>query len=109
MYSAMCSAAQKNEADIVVCGYYYIDENGKITSSSSLRENNITLRGIEKIKYNISTSNNCVLFDNANQVYVIFRVLGGFIAYVFCRCRGWPFIGYANSVHICFQSSKCFQ
>ena len=23
------------------------------------------------------------LFDNANQVYVIFRVLGGFIAYVF--------------------------
>ena len=42
------------------------------------------------------------LFDNANQVYVIFRVLGGFIAYVFCRCRGWSFIGYANSVHICF-------
>lgn len=100
MYSAMCSAAQKNEADIVVCGYYYIDENGKITSSSSLREINITLRGIEKIKYNISTSNNCVwnklykrsvfetvrfplgktfedifimhrLFDNANQVYLI--------------------------------------
>ena len=42
------------------------------------------------------------LFDNANQVYVIFRVLGGFIAYVFFRCRGCSFIGYANSVHICF-------
>ena len=42
------------------------------------------------------------LFDNANQVYVIFRVLGGFIAYVFFRCRGCSFIEYANSVHICF-------
>ena len=75
IYSAMCSAAQKNEADIVVRGYYNIFEDIFIMHR---------------------------LFDNANQVYVIIRVIGGFIAYVFCRCRGWSFIGYANSVHICF-------
>ena len=98
--AARNTALEVAKGDYIVCGYYYIDENGKITSSSSLREINITLRGIEKIKYNISTSNNCVwnklykrsvfetvrfplgktfedifimhrLFDNANQVYLI--------------------------------------
>lgn len=100
MYSTMYSAVLKTEADIILCGYHCIDENGQITTSCSPTDKGGLLRGIEKIKYNISTSDNCVwnklykrsifdnvrfplgktfedifimhrLFDNANEVYLI--------------------------------------
>ncbi len=72
MYSTMYSAVKKTEADIILCGYHCIDENGKITTSCSPIEKSLLLHGREKIKYNISTSDNCVwnklykrsMFDN---------------------------------------------
>jgi len=100
MYTTMCSIIQKTGVDIVVCGYHCMDENGKITRHCSPSETCILLRGIEKIKYNISTSDNCVwnklykrsmldnvrfpfgktfedifimhkLFDDAHEIYMI--------------------------------------
>lgn len=72
MYSTMYSAVLKTEADIILCGYHCIDENGQITTSCSPIEKSLLLHGREKIKYNISTSDNCVwnklykrsMFDN---------------------------------------------
>lgn len=68
----MYSAVLKTEADIILCGYHCIDENGQITTSCSPIEKSLLLHGREKIKYNISTSDNCVwnklykrsMFDN---------------------------------------------
>ncbi len=104
MYSILCSAAQRTEADITVCGYHYMDECGKITQSCLITEKNDLLHGIQKIEYNISTSDNCVwnklykravfdhvrfplgktfedifimhkLFDDAHEIYMIPEVL----------------------------------
>ncbi len=100
MYSTICSAALKTNADIVVCGYNNIDESGKTINSCFPSEKCIRMKGIDKIKYNISTSDNCVwnkfykrkmfddvifpvgktfedifimykLFDEANEIYLI--------------------------------------
>jgi len=60
MYYTLYSNALEYDADIVMCNFYYVHQNGENLPYSNEREAIKVLEGFYKIAHNIRLSNNCV-------------------------------------------------
>lgn len=60
MYDIMVKRLEADNSDMVMCNYFWTDESGKKTSHYVSFNRGRKLRGVEKIRENVLTINNCV-------------------------------------------------
>lgn len=60
MYDIMVKRLEADNSDMVMCNYFWTDESGKKTSHYVSYNCGRKLRGVEKIRENVMTINNCV-------------------------------------------------